>query len=85
MAMQEFSGRPHLKLDHVPSVPVDLKEMKAARMPVSSIRRTEELMNLHTTELDESSSRLSDSIGEPKEKTDETNTSELIQVCSFIS
>nr|CDS25514.1 conserved hypothetical protein [Hymenolepis microstoma] len=79
MAMQEFSEPSHLKLDHVPSVPVDLKEMKAARMPIPSIRRTEELMNLHTTELDESSSRLSDSIGESKEKSDETNTSELVQ------
>lgn len=84
MAMQEVSDRHQLKLDHVLSVPVDLREMKAAQIPNPSIHRTEELMNLHTTELDESNSRISVSVEESKEESDEANTSELAQVCSLI-
>ncbi|VUZ41550.1 unnamed protein product [Hymenolepis diminuta] len=77
--MQEVSDRYQLKLDHVLSVPVDLREMKAAQIPNPSIHRTEELMNLHTTELDESNSRISVSVEESKEESDEANTSELAQ------
>ncbi|KAM3186610.1 hypothetical protein ACTXT7_003966 [Hymenolepis weldensis] len=79
MAMHEVSDRPQLKLDHVLSVPVDLREIKAAQIPNPSIHRTEELMNLHTTELDESNSRISASVEESKGESDEANTSELAQ------
>ncbi|KAM7532658.1 hypothetical protein Aperf_G00000130644 [Anoplocephala perfoliata] len=73
MAMQEAPRQPPMKLDHVLSVPVDLRDMEATQIISPSIHRTEELINIDSTGLDESRNQISPSA----EESDDVNTSEV--------
>ncbi|VDM30711.1 unnamed protein product [Hydatigera taeniaeformis] len=80
IAPNEASGSSSVKMDHVVSVPVDLREMSTDH-PTSnqSMHRTAGVMSLNASGLDGSASRVFDGADEAKEYSDEANTSELAQ------
>lgn len=81
IATKEASNTSSAKMDHVVSVPVDLREMSAAH-PISnqSMHRTAGVMSLNASGLDGNENRVFEGADEPKDYSDEANTSELAQV-----
>ncbi|KAH9278076.1 hypothetical protein ECG_09313 [Echinococcus granulosus] len=80
IATKEASNSSSVEMDHVVSVPVDLREMSAIRqMPNQSMHRTAGVMSLNASGLDGSENRVFEGADEPKEYSDEVNTSELAQ------
>ena len=67
-------------MDHVISVPTDLRDMKNIQILDQSIHRTAGIMSLNAMEVNEIDSQISGSSKDQREGSDEANTSELAQV-----
>ncbi|KAL5971362.1 hypothetical protein TSMEX_000925 [Taenia solium] len=80
IATKEASNSSFVKMDHVVSVPVDLREMSAAH-PISnqSMHRTAGVMSLNASGLDGDENRVFEGVEEPREYSDEASTNELAQ------
>ena len=78
--MQGVPSLSHQKMDHVISVPTDLKGMKNTQMYSPAIHRAPSIESLNRAETNEGGNKHFDTPNGHHEGSDDANTSELAQV-----